>query len=78
MSEPILPLYEAMTAAASELLAVQARYDAAKAALLAAMPEQVEFATTPDHPPLIKRVGNEVIAVTKPYLGHPYAPEVSP
>ena len=44
MPEPILPPYEAMTASASALFAAQARYDAAKAALLAAMPEHVEFA----------------------------------
>src|SRR4051794_3672781 len=71
MSDPILPLYEAMTAAASEMLAVQSRYDAAKAALLASMPEHVEFATTPDHPPLIKGGGTEVIAVPTPHVGHP-------
>jgi hypothetical protein len=63
-----------MTAAAAELAAAQAKYDAAKQTLLAAMPEHVEFSTSPDPPPVIKRVGNEIVAVNKPYLGHPYEP----
>jgi hypothetical protein len=74
MSNPILPLYESMTAAAVEQAAAQAKYDAAKAALLSAMPENIEFSTVPEHPPIIKRVGNEIVAVTKPFIGHPYEP----
>lgn len=69
MPAPILPLYEAMTAAASELLAAQTKYDAAKSALLAAMPEGEEFSTVEHHPPIIKRVGGEIVSVTKAYLG---------
>jgi hypothetical protein len=76
MATPILPLYEAMTAASSALTAAQQKYDQARAALLAAMPEHVEFATSPDVPVIIKRVGSEVVAVNHPYIGQPY--EASP
>ncbi|SIN70929.1 hypothetical protein SAMN05444166_0306 [Singulisphaera sp. GP187] len=72
MPEPLLPLYEAYTASASDLIAAQAKHDAAKAALFAAMPDGVEFATTADHPPVIKRVGDQIETVTMPFLGHPY------
>jgi hypothetical protein len=67
-----------MTATANELLAVQQRHDAARAALLASMPEGVEFSTSPDPLPLVKRVGGDIVPVTKPFLGHPYEPAVSP
>jgi hypothetical protein len=73
---PILPLYEAMTAASSALATAQQKYDQAKAALLAAMPEHIEFATTPDPPLVVKRVGSEIVAVSHPYIGQPY--EASP
>ena len=75
MPEPLLPLYEAYHLAASELSAAQAKHDAARANLVAAMPEDVEFATSPDHPPVIKRVGDRIETVTKPFLGHPYPNE---
>jgi hypothetical protein len=75
MPEPILPLYQAFAASAADLAAAQARHDANKAALFAAMPEDVEFATTPDHPPVVKRVGDEIVTVAKPFLGNPYPAE---
>ena len=68
----LLPLYEAYSTAVADLAAAQARYDDARSALVAAMPEDVEFATTPDLPPVVKRVGDRIETVTKPFLGHPY------
>lgn len=78
MSEPILPLYEAATQATNEFLAAKKKMDDAQAALFAAMPEHVEFSTVAEPPPLIKRVGNQIIAVVKPTLHAPYVPASEP
>lgn len=68
-TQPIKPLYDAMETAATELSAAQAKYDAAKAALVSAMPEGEEFCVAETHPPIIKCVGGEIVSVTKPYIG---------
>lgn len=72
MAEPILPLYSAFTASAGELAAAHLKHEANARALLAAMPEGVAFSTVVDPPPLIKRIGDQIVAETPPYLGHPY------
>lgn len=74
------PLYAAYTAAASDLVAVEAqvaqmladaraKVDAAKVALLAALPDGVEVSTVEQHPPIIKRTGDQIEVVTHPFLG---------
>ena len=81
----ILPLHDAWAAAASDLAAFDARVateraalvsklDAARVALVDAMPEGVPFATTPDHPPVLVRKGSEVAVVAPHFLGAPYPP----
>lgn len=72
MAEPILPLYAAFTATANELAAAKQKHEANARALLAALPEGVAFSTVEDPPPLIRRVGDRIVAETPPYLGHPY------
>jgi len=72
VAEPILPYYAAFSTSASELAAAQQKHEANARALLAAMPEGVLFSTVEDPPPLIRRVGGQLVAETPPYLGHPY------
>lgn len=85
MAEPLLPLHQAFTDAANELIAFDARVavertalvakiDAARAALAAEMPEGVPFASTPDHPPVVMKRGGEVVTVVPHFLGNPYPP----
>ncbi len=72
MSEPILPLYTAFAASAGELSTAQRKHEANAKALLDSLPEGVAFSPVENPPTLIKRVGNQIVAETPPYLGHPY------
>lgn len=82
MPETTPPLYDAFVAAqaevadvqarfAAELAAVNARLAAAEAALAADLHDGVEYVATLTPPPIIKRVGDRIELVTKPFLGHP-------
>jgi hypothetical protein len=86
---PDLSLYQAYTAAVNEfttveaevqatLAAVKAKVDAAKAALVASLPEGVKFATTPDAPPTISHVAGEIVVEHAPFLGDPIPEPVAP
>lgn|GEM_PF-6664532 len=76
MSEPILPFYTAFITSANELAASQKKHEANAKALLASLPEGVLFSPVENPPMLIKRVGDQIVAETPPYLGLPYEVKV--
>lgn len=59
-------------AAEATLANATAAFEASDAALAAALPEGVTFATTIDHPPAIQNVGGRIQLVRHPFLGDPY------
>lgn len=74
MADPIKPLYDQMVASANALTAAQKQHDDNLAALVASMPEDVLFSTEADPKPLIKKVGDKLVAVTPLSIHLPYDP----